>query len=462
MNSKPRPKYLKMFQEPSLMYALGFLLFHIPLGMILLNAPKAISVIYTLGITLLGFYYAGRKSKHFHLICVMAYIVGIEVIWRKSNYGILFYEYGKYVVSALIIVAISRRATKDTIWPLLYFLLLIPSAVANLDVSNPKMRGLISFNLSGPFSLMLGVLFFRRFPITMKQLSRIFLMFAGPCVSLAFIITTNYQALDVGFYGDSNIELTQSVGGPNQVSSALAFGGFTTMLYLINIQRQRRFFVPLLIVVAGLLLSTSAFTFSRGGVYISVGALVLGSFFFIRNPKLRMRFMGMFVVFLVIAVTVIIPKLDSITGGKLTERFAEKNVSNRGELIMIDLELWLENPIFGVGLVNSQRLRGGKLGVGYSSAHTEFTRLISEHGTFGLFALIVLCIMATRFVTTGQDSKARAFSAAFIFWAFLYMMTNAMRLAAPSFIFALAAARYLEYLPTKPNSSAQKTIEIKK
>jgi hypothetical protein len=78
------------------------------------------------------------------------------------------------------------------------------------------------------------------------------------------------------------------------------------------------------------------------------------------------------------------------------------------------------------------------------TAHTEQTRLLAEHGAFGIIALItVLAMAATRFLQT-SSLMMRAFVSSMLFWVLLYMAANGMRIAAPSFVFGLAFLRYYE------------------
>ena len=73
--------------------------------------------------------------------------------------------------------------------------------------------------------------------------------------------------------------------------------------------------------------------------------------------------------------------------------------------------------------------------------HTEYSRLLAEHGMFGLVSLLMLAVISwPRFVRRRGRSSNTIYSAAFTAWALAFMLYEAMRLAAVSFLFGLAAA----------------------
>jgi hypothetical protein len=75
--------------------------------------------------------------------------------------------------------------------------------------------------------------------------------------------------------------------------------------------------------------------------------------------------------------------------------------------------------------------------------HTEYSRLMAEHGSFGM-AVIVLLVIATvsRFFAY-RPAVSKGLALGFTVWALLYMAHSATRMVAPSFAFGLAAATFL-------------------
>jgi hypothetical protein len=97
--------------------------------------------------------------------------------------------------------------------------------------------------------------------------------------------------------------------------------------------------------------------------------------------------------------------------------------------------MWDENPIFGVGVgMSFYRAEGWKV------THTEFTRLLAEHGLFGFSALVLILLAGCLTVWRSKSLREKAVTASMIGWSLLFMLDKAMRLVAPSFAFGLAFA----------------------
>ena len=107
-----------------------------------------------------------------------------------------------------------------------------------------------------------------------------------------------------------------------------------------------------------------------------------------------------------------------------------------------DVQIWRENPIFGVGPGMGADLRGRS--GGHMASHTEFTRLLSEHGLFGIGALLMLLGIGVRTFLCAEGAGGKALTISLLASSFLFMSANGMRLVAPSLTFGLACATVLE------------------
>jgi O-antigen ligase len=135
---------------------------------------------------------------------------------------------------------------------------------------------------------------------------------------------------------------------------------------------------------------------------------------------------------------VIWPRLEALTGGAIGERFSSTSSSGRDLLIQADLKTWSENPIFGAGpgLGAKNRIEFFKS----AAAHTEYSRMLAEHGLLGLMSLVTLGLMAAASIR-GSTRLEKTLAAALLVYSLLQMTVDGMRLAAPGFAFGLAAAR---------------------
>jgi hypothetical protein len=72
------------------------------------------------------------------------------------------------------------------------------------------------------------------------------------------------------------------------------------------------------------------------------------------------------------------------------------------------------------------------------SAHTEFTRMLAEHGSLGVLALLLFFYMPLAYFRKEKKYDNKVLFMVFMFYAFLTMAHSAMRMALPGFIYGLA------------------------
>jgi hypothetical protein len=337
---------------------------------------------------------------------------------------------------------------KWAILPMLYFLLLLPSAFLSFQsLGLEYARKSLSFNLSGPFALMVCVWFFSNLKITVEQLHRMFLSLIGPVVGIASITAfTTFSASAIKFSEASN-KATSGGFGPNQVSAILGLGVLLTLFLLLD--SRTGLALKVLMFGAMVLMGVqSAMTFSRGGLYMAAGGALLASLYLVRDNNSRIRIVLIVTAIFVITNYVLLPYLDTFTGGSLSTRFQDTNSTGRDEIVMVDLQIWMENPVFGVGPGMGMFYRAELLK--FVASHTEYTRLLAEHGIFGVAAILLLLVMAVQGIRRSKSLVGKALAASMIGWCLLFMMIDGMRLAAPALTFGLSYAAIL----TKENLSS--------
>lgn len=380
----------------------------------------------------------GRRPME-RVAYIGAYITGSEVLWRMSE-AALFWEIGKYATVAIFLVAILRsRNWKSPALPLLYFILLVPSVALTVMKEDPAdARTMISGNMSGPLALMISAWFFSRVKLSTAQLRRLFLVLISPIIGVATIAAfSTITTSEITFHNESNF-VTSGGFGPNQVSAALGLGALLALLYVLT-DKGSWMLRALMLGVMVWLATQSALTFSRGGLYTAAGGALLAILYLSRDARSRVRVILIAVLLFVVANYVILPGLDAFTGGALSARFQNLNTTGREQIVQADLQIWNENPIFGVGVGESKMEHA--LYYRVIAAHTEYTRLLAEHGLFGLASGLLLFVMAAqRFGRLRQmrSPRTKAMIAPMVPWALLYMVDKAMRLVAPSFMFGLS------------------------
>jgi len=411
-------------------------LLHVPFG-ILFYRSSLLGIINCLAAFFLGLYWAlNKRQKLEYVACVAAYLVGVEVLWRMAGVPI-FWEFGKYGSALIMIVALIKRGHyKIPSLPLLFFASLIPSCILTLisyDMDDAKAK--LSFNMSGPFCLFVSCWFFSYIKLNQLQLRRVFLSLIIPivtvaCATLLFTIANP----DIEFNTESNAA-TSGGFGPNQVSSILGLGVFVSVTCFILFKNNSKY-AFYFGAVSLLLAAQSIMTFSRGGIYAAVGALLIVGFFQFQNLFKALKRIIPVVLLGISFLLFIFPVLNNYTGGKLQERFEETDSTNRGEIAESDYQIFLDNPVLGVGVGAANEYRAKILNY-RAGSHTEFARLVSEHGSLGIFSIFLFLLMSLLNLKKQKSSLGRALIGGTFAWCTLFMLNAGMRVAAPSFIFGL-------------------------
>jgi len=96
--------------------------------------------------------------------------------------------------------------------------------------------------------------------------------------------------------------------------------------------------------------------------------------------------------------------------------------------------MFLDNPVFGIGVGKGTEIRTQKNGY-LTASHNEITRMLAEHGSLGVIALLLLIVTPIVFY---YGNKQNIFLFSFFFFWLLTINHAAMRTASPCFIYALA------------------------
>jgi len=420
---------------------LFFLLAHVPIALLMKQLPS-VATFHAIATLVVGLVWALSKRKTMlDVACVGAYIMGAEVLWRMTEANV-FWEYGKYATSAVFLtVLLSRKQTEKPVLAFIYFLLLLPSAILTFTALPLSWaRQAVSFNLSGPFSLMVCSWFFTNIQLSKEDFHCLLKTALGPIVGIASIaLYSTLTATEIHFTDESNF--TTSGGfGPNQVSSALGLGALFALLYILTEEKHTRLKTVMFALML-FLASQSALTFSRGGLWIAGISGLVVFLYLVRDRQTRFRVLSVAGLLFVVGQYILVPQLDAFTGGALSERFRNLSTTNRDLLIRADLAIFEEYPILGVGPGMAAYHRGAVVGV-TGAAHTELTRLLAEHGLFGLVALFLLMIMGLQNFRRERSTQGRAIIAGMVVWSLVYMLGNAMRTVATSFNFGLSFAKF--------------------
>ena len=373
--------------------------------------------------------------------------MGLEIVLRMTKADI-FWEFGKYGVILFLITGIISKQSGKLKLPfliLIYFMSLLPSIVLTNYSSFNEWRQIISFNLSGPVTLFISVLYFKGKSVHHENVILILRAVALPILTLSAILLFRLPTIDeINFSSEANKQFSGGYG-PNQVSSMLG-----VLIVLIGISKINQYSLFKNQIfdysILGLCIIQALLTFSRGGIMVALASLAFSWIISIKQNKSIKKVYRYNMLILIIIVMFLWNIASDFTGGIMSDRFRttiqvnEQGViggSSRVEIMLTDIEIFLDNYILGVGPGMGKYLRikytYGKI----VSAHSEFTRILAEHGIVGLLGIASLGFFTYKEYIK-RISISRVFFICFILVSSLTMSHSAMRLAMPGFLFGLA------------------------
>jgi hypothetical protein len=423
---------------------LKVILLHMILGAgIFLFRP--LSIAYAAVIIFAGCYFIIKsKNQNNEVLLWAAYIVVAEVFLRMTK-GNIGNEYAKYGVMIFMFLGMYFSGITKKAFPYwTYLLLLMPGLIMGVLSLNfeTDIRKAIVFNLSGPICLAISCIYTANREISFLDIEKITRWMSYPIAAMVvYMFLFNPSVRDVVTGTDSNFA-TSGGFGPNQVSTILGLGMFvffvrflffskTLLLTVFNV------FFLLVLSYRGII------TFSRGGVYTGIAMIIMlliATYPFISlKGKFKVNIVLGFLIFSGIAV---FTYSISQTSGMILNRYKGEDAlgrekiskfSGREELAAVEFQMFIENPIFGVGVGKNKEYREEMTGISAAS-HNEITRMLAEHGVFGVVNLFILFF--TPLVIYINNKQHIFLLSFFIFW-FLTINHASMRIAAPAFIYAL-------------------------
>jgi hypothetical protein len=382
---------------------LFWFIFHVFIGIVSANTTNVL-IFWFYSVLFLGLFQiiqiVNSFDKKLALIFLQFYLSSFEIISRMARTSpIIPDEIGKYLNFFLLLYAILISNKRRNIGFYLV-ILLIPGIILGYGYV-PDYRVLV-YNILGMINLCLGLVFFGSLILSdigiIQNMLRLLVYSLIAALSFAIVKTPDYD--DLANSLSANFDASGGFG-TNQVSTAFGLA-FFLVFYLWNSNVKIIGYLRIFdLLLSMLFLFQGLLTFSRGGIIGGVIGVIM-VLLFVNNrvnkwkDNLRIIAIGLPLLFSSIYVA------NILTNGNLILRYQgetnatingikDKDINhittNRYEIFLGDIELFLKNPIMGVGVSNSKYLRNLHEGVG---AHVELSRLLAEHGIFGLIFFIVL------------------------------------------------------------------------
>ena len=435
---------------------LYLILFHVLVGAMGFIVPFT-SKIYGYSIFIFGIYYIIKsRNKNNEALIAAAYIVGSEVFLRMTG-GNPLYEISKYGVMVFIFLGMYYSGFSKSALPYWFFLLLlVPSVILSTTSLNfdTNIRKAIAFNISGPVCLALASLYTFRRKIALEDINKVLLSMGLPIVTcVVYLIFYTPDVREVITGTDSNFQ-TSGGFGPNQVATILGLGMFIFFSRVL-LESKSKIQVFINLVIALNITYRGMITFSRGGMitgFLMIILLVIFLYFKSNHQgKIKMNFI---IVFLSVALLATFTYTSFQTDGLIGKRYANQDAAGRvkksqftgrEQVAESEIDMFLENPVFGVGVGKGREAREDETGI-KAASHNEITRMLAEHGTLGILGLIILIFTP---LLLFFENKFNLYLLCFVAFWFLTINHAAMRLAAPAFVYSLSLLNVQLALPKK-------------
>jgi hypothetical protein len=426
-------------------FYLYLILSHVAIGALGYLLPFT-TKIYGYSIFIFGAYYIIKKqNRNNEALIAAAYVVGSEVFLRMTG-GNPLYEISKYGVMVFLFMGMYFSGFSKGAAPYwIFLLLLVPGVVISTFVLDfdTNIRKAIAFNISGPVCLGVASLYTYRRKIALDQINDIILSMGLPiiaCMVYLTLYTPNIR--DVITSTQSNFE-TSGGYGPNQVATFMGLGMFIFFSRVI-LESPTKFMLVTNLIVALNISYRGMLTFSRGGMVTGFLMIVLLLLFLYFKSNYRGRVkLNYIIVFVTLAMMVTWGYTSFQTGGLIDKRYAnqdakgrakESQLTGREDVAQNEINTFLKNPIFGVGVGKGVEVRVEETGIRVLS-HDEITRMLAEHGTLGILGLLILFFTP---LVLYLENKFNMFLLCFVAFWFLTINHAAMRTAAPAFVYSLS------------------------
>ena len=183
--------------------------------------------------------------------------------------------------------------------------------------------------------------------------------------------------------------------------------------------------------------------------------IALVSYLFIKTKDQGKYNLYRLLIFMSVAFLVTWLYTSNQTGGLIDKRYAnqdsagrvkESQFTGREKIWDGEIDDFLDNPVFGVGVAKALEIREKQTGGQIIASHSEISRTFAEHGTMGIIALLIVFFTP---IFLFIDNKQHIYMFCFLFFWLMTINHAAMRIAAPAFVYSLSLLKvYMDEDPS--------------
>lgn len=402
--------------------------------------PKLI-FIQALTIIIAGIYF-GHKKLDKRFLYIITLLAGCDIYYRQlivaGMTSIIPWEFSKYcsIILCFTFYIFNSKYIKQRYSSLfnLFIILCIPSVIIGCFSTNMtylSIKNTISGYFSGILSLYAICKAFDGISINPKDIKKIAkYFFLGMIPTSVFLLKNLLNISSITFSNNSSYEFAGY--GPIHVSTSISF--LISLLFITNYifgfwKNKKTIYLVCIFYLILMIL-----TFSRSGLFILL--ITFGIIFFthtkIKNLMLPLAFIYTFIYYM------LFPTLNDTPYAAIEKRFSEATPGSRIKLIKSDLEIWFNNPVFGVGLGLAKKNRNILVGSTNAKSHTEYTRFLAEQGIFGLGCIFILFSTFINRLMIEKIKNLKIWITFLIMFPALYFLPSAFSTFLPAFSLGLA------------------------
>lgn len=439
---------------------------HAVLGVVMIYMPSLLKLWY-MGALVYFIYQGVFQQKLFYFSLWIAYNLGIEIIGRMADLSpVVPWELCKYITIPIVLLALilEKFSISNFIAGLFVILLCIPAIVfGESDFER------IVFSMFGILMTGTALVYFWNRQYSMFQFFQMIRFIIYPLISILVYITLETPSFDdMVFELGANFDTTGGFGS-NQISTILGLA--TLLLAMIYFIKGKVFGYQWIdLALMGYFFLRGLLSFSRGGILTAILAFMV--FFSIISRAKNLKNYGLKVreisikdlTMIVLGVVVVFIIANSLTNGVLLDRYKgetggtksgdkEKTLNTittgRFDILVSDLAMWSDYPIWGVGGGKSASFRVN-YGMFAIAAHTEFSRMLAEQGVFGLIQILFLIVYLPLYILKNRNKVEQAFLLSFLVLAILTSFHAGMRTFATPLFVGLSVIRIRPIRLIKP------------
>ncbi len=337
-------------------------------------SPGFIAVPYIL-LSLACIFFAFQNDAQ-KVLCLLPYLIYTEMFIRAYVVAVP-YLFLQYLLVCLFTILFLRNSSKVKVHSRCFVLFLLFFIIEGINYTRSLIPDVARGLMVNTFMLGIMILWSSFNFLTPVIVNNILKHIKYASIYLCGIVLARYIIGGVSFSGVSGSEGTNGLA-PVQISGYLGFSCSVLFFSIMNGMEKKNMVLNLILFSITTIIML--LSFSRGGLYFLAIMIVL--YFFFNRKELKSYFL--FILLIPFAI-LIYYYVSEATNGLLINRYEQQGSSGRDELVKAGWDIFLDEPLVGVGLGNfGKEIVERKLYALESGAHDEFIRVAAEDGLLGV------------------------------------------------------------------------------